>query len=1470
MHIPRGPGKNGPPGSLRLLATAAVVALGAAMLPASAAAAAPTTKPDIDAGLLAELDSKGATGMMIYLKGEADVSGAAKLKDSDAKAEFVYKELVGYAEKSQQGLRASLEQQRAQFKPFWIANAIWVQGDRTLLNSISSRTDILKIEPSKTYPVVDPVTSANGTKAGINAVEWNISNIEAPRVWSEFGVRGEGIVVANIDTGVQYNHPAVVGKYRGNLGNNQFDHNYNWFDPASICSPSTVPCDNNGHGTHTMGTMVGDDGGTNQIGVAPGAKWFAAKGCEVNTCTDASLLGSAQFVLAPTDLNGQNPRPDLHADIVNNSWGGGGGDLWYEQAVDNWVDAGIFPQFSIGNTNIGEAPCGSAGSPGDYPQSYGAGAYDINNVIGIFSNRGPGALGGEIKPNIAAPGVSVRSSVPSNSYANFSGTSMASPHVAATVALMWSAAPGIRGNIESTRALLDDTATDTNDLRCGGTLDDNNIFGEGRLNAYQAVLASPRAGTGRIAGIVTNAAGGAPLSGAEVSTGNISAITGADGRYSLLVEAGTHTVTASKYGFATKSDTVTVAEGGGATLNFALTAVPLVTVSGRVTDGSGKGWPLYAKIEVAGRPGGPQFTNPANGRYSFDIASGSTYSFTVTAQYAGYQTVTQDVVIGSGNKTQNFAVRVDPACTAAGYEPSFGAPVLRETFDSTSAPDGWSVVNRTASGGWAFTDRGNRGNLTGGSGGFAMMDSDFLGTGNTQDSDLITPALDFSGVPAPYVRFNSDYRAFPNSTVDIDVSTDGGTNWTNVWRQTTVDRRGPRVEEVALSGAGGDADARVRFRYRGTFAWWWELDNVEFLNRACTPVTGGLVVGFTNDKNTGTGLNGVTVTSSTNPAVTTVSAATPDDPNIGDGFYHLFSSATGTQSFTASKAPYVSLTKSTDVADGGTKQLNFALAAPRLTVNPTNLEAHVPYGASRSTTVTIKNTGTAPASVEILERAGAFNILSQKGSPLVERKVTGLSNAQNGIPGAAGVGVTGPAPQIDPAWTRVANYPVSIFDNSAAWLDGKIYSVGGGTAAVNRTAFVYDPATDSYAALPNLPVDRQKPAAVAVDGKLYVISGWGPGGVPRNTVDVYDPASNSWSTLPATNPKPTSAAGVGVANGKVYLVGGCTNSNCDEAADLVIFDPATGSFSTGASYPHTSSWMSCGGINDKIYCAGGVAASAFTDGFVYDPNTDSWSPIANMPVDLWASQFSTANGLLVISGGVTAGSTAITNRAVAYDPAANAWINLPNAQFTRFRGAGACGFFKLGGSPDSFVAAPESETLGGLGECASGGAVDWLAATPETFTLGAGASKNVTVTVTATAEAGVLQPGRYTAQLGIQAATPYSVPSVNVTMNVSPPPNWGKIQGTVLGQGCTGSPVAIQAFIRIQLQNNPEIGVNLRGDTAGKFGWWLPSGRYQVIVAKDNWTPQTKNTKLDAGFVNTVDFTLTPFTGCTNGAQRAL
>ena len=415
----------------------------------------------------------------------------------------------------------------------------------------------------------------------------------------------------------------------------------------------------------------------------------------------------------------------------------------------------------------------------------------------------------------------------------------------------------------------------------------------------------------------------------------------------------------------------------------------MVTVSGKVTDGSGHGWPLYARIDVAGRAA-PVYTDPFTGNYSVPLPGNTTHTFTTTALLPGYQVTTTSVVLAAANKVVNLALPVDPACTAPGYAVNFSSPLLHESLRHHEYAG--RLVGGNNNGGpatWAFNDPGARGNLTGGTGGFAIMDSDKAGIGNTEDSSLVTPALNLSGATSPFVRFNSDYRGFSNSLADIDVTTDGGATWANVFHLSTADARGPRTELVPLTGLAGSANAQFRFRYKGTWAWWWEVDNVDVVDRACQPVPGGLVSGLVTDFNTGTGLVGAKVASVDVPADSGTSQATPNDPGLGDGYYWLFSSVTGTHPFTASKSPYVSLTKSVDVAANGLKRADFALKAARITVTPTSVQSFQPYGSTRKTTLTVTNTGSAPATVDMLERGGGFQILRQTGAARVEQKVPG-------------------------------------------------------------------------------------------------------------------------------------------------------------------------------------------------------------------------------------------------------------------------------------------------------------------------------------------------------------------------------------------------------------------------------------------------------------------------------------------------
>ena len=628
---------------------------------------------------------KGKITAWVVLKEQANLTEVQAIKDWKARGKAVHEGLQKHADVHQASLRTWLEKNSVEHKPFWIVNTIRVTADQATLDEIGKRPDVAQILEDKSFPVppllpAAPVVPVEGT-------EWGLNSIKVPDAWSSFGAFGDGIVVASVDTGVQYDHPALVNQYRGRQSDGSFNHNYNWYDPSSSCgSPSLAPCDNNNHGTHTMGTMVGDDGspGTNRIGVAPHAKWISAKGCEQSTCSSSSLLAAGQWILAPTDLNGQNPRSDLRPNVVNNSWGGGGGSNWYQQIVQNWVAAGIFPAFSNGNSGSG---CSTSGSPGDYPESYSAGAYDVSDVIASFSSRGPSSFGSIIKPNIAAPGVSVRSSLPGNTYGSYSGTSMASPHVAGSVALLWSAAPSLLGDIAATKALLSLTAVDTSDTTCGGTAANNNVWGEGKLNIYAAIDQAPRGPTGALNGTVTAASGGTPLSGATITITNGSRTsttsTNSAGTYQITLAVGSYTVTASLYGYQGSTPSqVTIAQGATTAQNFALVAVPSHSLSGQVRDDLGAAVP-NVKVTIVGTPLTPA-TTAADGSYSFAAVPDGEYDVKVDSNgcLAGQ---TLHVVLNA-NTTLNFAVTASRdsfgySCRAASYAYVAANTVLSLTGD---------------------------------------------------------------------------------------------------------------------------------------------------------------------------------------------------------------------------------------------------------------------------------------------------------------------------------------------------------------------------------------------------------------------------------------------------------------------------------------------------------------------------------------------------------------------------------------------------------------------------------------------------------------------------------------------------------------------------------------------------------------------------------------------------------------------
>jgi subtilisin family serine protease len=464
-----------------------VVVLGAAAFLATVAAApAPDSSGKIDELVLSQLKTSQRTNVFAKMASNADLRGAAGIADRVARLNHVHDTLTALAATSQQDITAFLDGQGVRYESFWINNSVYVyDADRALVDALAARSDVAYVRGDHEVPLVRPVSVQEAAEP--QAVEWGISMINANDVWAQ-GNKGAGVVVANIDTGVRWTHDAIDNQYRGVAG----DHDYNWWDPDHSLS---VPTDSVGHGTHTMGTMVGDDGGSNQIGVAPEAKWIAAQGCDSFSCSDFDLTSSAQFMTCPTRRDGSAPDCSKAPHVINNSWAGGGGDPWYTSYTDAWFAAGIVPVFAIGNAGPG---CNTSESPGDYKKVIGVGAVDINSVLASFSSKGPGFFR-PVKPDFVAPGDNVRSSYFSSdtSYTNMSGTSMATPHVAGTIALMIADTPSaslqdLYNALRSTtvKGLPNPPDPDT----CGGkpyNVYPNYIYGHGRIDALAAVNALP-------------------------------------------------------------------------------------------------------------------------------------------------------------------------------------------------------------------------------------------------------------------------------------------------------------------------------------------------------------------------------------------------------------------------------------------------------------------------------------------------------------------------------------------------------------------------------------------------------------------------------------------------------------------------------------------------------------------------------------------------------------------------------------------------------------------------------------------------------------------------------------------------------------------------------------------------------------------------------------------------------------------
>jgi len=324
------------------------------------------------------------------------------------------------------------------------------------------------------------------------------------------------------------------------------------------------------------------------------------------------------------------------------------------------------------------------------------------------------------------------------------------------------------------------------------------------------------------------------------------------------------------------------------TNNTDIQPASITTVSGIVYDAGvegldNHGYPLYASIHISAT-GFDQtiYSDPITGEYSIELVSGNDYTFEVNSVISGYKPLVETVTTTGENLTHNIGLWVDGvACAAPGYI----EVVLddMEGFESGTLPVGWVNYDYIGNGlVWQFDDPGGRGNLTpGGNGGFAIVDSDYYGEYGSQDTGLRTPVMDFSDETSVILKFDTAYRPLYDSAT-VRVSADNGDTWTDVWSKSThfVGRVGIDIS----AQAAGQANVIVEFKYVGSWAWYWEIDDVLITPMDCELTLGGVVAGFVSDANTGDPLIGADVYSDT---VATQTMARPDDPS-NDGLYWVY------------------------------------------------------------------------------------------------------------------------------------------------------------------------------------------------------------------------------------------------------------------------------------------------------------------------------------------------------------------------------------------------------------------------------------------------------------------------------------------------------------------------------------------------------------------------------------------------------
>ncbi len=449
------------------------------------------------------------TEIVVIMKSQADVSAADNIAEKNDKGAYVYNTLTTTAQNTQRDLISFLEETQTAHTPLWLVNSIYLpHATSNIIERIASRNDVAEIinNPTSKKEAEIEIYNTSVINFRTNLISWGIIKTKADSVWL-LGYRGQNVVVGGADTGYDWLHPALNRKYRGVLANGTISHDYNWHDSIHADTASKgnpcgydlkMPCDDDRHGTHTMGTMLGSTD-TIFTGMAPDAKWIGTRNMDGGNGTLVRYVESWQWFIAPTKIDGTSPNTRLAPHVINNSWYCAPSEgcnpsnfAILNIALENTRAAGIV--VVVANGNSGSNCKTTDGPPAFFKKAFSVGATQITDTIASYSSRGTVTIdsSNRLKPEISAPGDVVYSTFPNNTYGNSSGTSMAAPHVVGLVALMISANPKLAGQVDSIESIIKQTAyrLTTGAENCGGiagTAIPNNTYGYGRIDALAAV-----------------------------------------------------------------------------------------------------------------------------------------------------------------------------------------------------------------------------------------------------------------------------------------------------------------------------------------------------------------------------------------------------------------------------------------------------------------------------------------------------------------------------------------------------------------------------------------------------------------------------------------------------------------------------------------------------------------------------------------------------------------------------------------------------------------------------------------------------------------------------------------------------------------------------------------------------------------------------------------------------------------------